>query len=162
MYRPGGWRGHSGPDGRDGLNVDLGVGQRLGDHIQHEAVIGEEVGIIVVPVEDVGTQQDVEHLRLLGGQRLHGHLLGAVPAGAGGAVDHGAGADALIGAVGGLRQAGAVHLHALRQAVAKETGLGKIAAVHGGALIQRGEAEIHGRSCRFLWSGRSAAGRACS
>ena len=50
---------HLGPDRRDGLYVDLRVGQGLGDHIQHEPVVGEEAGIIPVPVEHVGAQQDI-------------------------------------------------------------------------------------------------------
>ena len=132
------------PHRRDGLDVDLRVGQGLCDHVQHEAVVGEEAGIIAVPVEHVGAEQDVEHLWLLGRQHLHRDLLDAVPAGAGGAVDHGVGADAFIGVEGGFRQAGAVDLHPLRQAVAQKTGVIEIAAVHGRAFGQRGQTEIHG------------------
>ena len=59
---------HLGPDRRNGLHVDLRVGQGLGDHIQHEPVVGEKAGIIPVPVEHVGAQQDIQHRGLLSHQ----------------------------------------------------------------------------------------------
>ena len=131
-----------GADGRDGLDVDGGVGQRLGQHIQHQPVIGQEAGIIAIPVEDVGAQKHIEFGGLLGSQSLHGHFLHAVGPLAGGAVDHRIGADPLIGAEHGLRQAGVVDLHPLRQAVAEEAGGAEHALIHRRGFGQTGHPEI--------------------
>lgn len=135
---------HLGPDRRDGLHVDLRVGQGLGDHIQHEPVVGEKAGIIPVPVEHVGAQQDIQHRGLLGCQHFHGDLGAAIGALAGGAIDHNAGVCAPVGAERGFRQAAGIDLHPLRQAVTQKTDVGKITAVHGGGAVQRGQPEIHG------------------
>ena len=63
----GGLLAHFRPDGGDGLDVDLRVGQRLRDHVQHQPIVGEEAGIVVVGGEHIGAQQDVERPGLLGG-----------------------------------------------------------------------------------------------
>ena len=139
----GGLLAHFRPDGGDGLDVDLRVGQRLRDHVQHQPVVGEEAGIVVVGGEHIGAQQDVERPGLLGGQRLHRDLLFAVGPAAGGVVDDGVGADTLVGAKMGVGQAGVVQLHPLRQAVAQEADVRKAAPLHGGAGGLSCKAEIH-------------------
>ena len=139
----GGLLAHFGPDGGDGLDVDLRVGQRLRDHVQHQPVVGEEAGIVVVSGEHIGAQQDVERPGLLGGQRLHRDFLFAVGPAAGGVVDDGIGADALIGAEARVGQAGVVQLHPLRQAVAQKTHVRKAAPLHGRAGRLGREAEVH-------------------
>lgn len=139
----GGLLVHFRPDGGDGLDVDLRIGQRLRDHVQHQPVVGEEAGIVVVGGEHIGAQQDVERPGLLGGQRLHRDLLFAVGPAAGGVVDDGVGADALVGAEMGVGQAGVVQLHPLRQAVAQEADIRKAAPLHGGAGGLGCKAEIH-------------------
>ena len=139
----GGLLAHFRPDGGDGLDVDLRVGQRLRDHVQHQPVVGEEAGIVVVGGEHIGAQQDVERPGLLGGQRLHRDLFFAVGPAAGGVVDDGVGADTLVGAEMGVGQAGVVQLHPLRQAVAQEADVRKAAPLHGGAGGLGCKAEIH-------------------
>ena len=139
----GGLLAHFRPDGGDGLDVDLRVGQRLRDHVQHQPIVGEEAGIVVVGGEHIGAQQDVERPGLLGGQRLHRDLLFAVGPAAGGVVDDGVGANTLVGAEMGVGQAGVVQLHPLRQAVAQEADVRKAAPLHGGAGGLGCKAEIH-------------------
>lgn len=139
----GGLLAHFRPDGGDGLDVDLRVGQRLRDHVQHQPVVGEEAGIVVVGGEHIGAQQDVERPGLLGGQRLHRDLLFAVGPAAGGVVNDGVGADTLVGAEMGVGQAGVIELHPLRQAVAQEADVRKAAPLHGGAGGLGCKAEIH-------------------
>ena len=143
FVKAGGLLAHFRPDGGDGLDVDLRVGQRLRDHVQHQPVVGEEAGIVVVGGEHIGAQQDVERPGLLGGQRLHRDLLFAVGPAAGGVVDNGVGADTLVGAEMGVGQAGVVQLHPLRQAVAQEADVRKAAPLHGGAGGLSCKAEIH-------------------
>ena len=136
---------HLGPDGRDGLHIEGRVGQRLADHIQHQAVIGQEIAVVAVPVQHIGAQQDVQRPGLAGGQHVHGDLSLAVSPLAGGAVDDGAGPYALVGAEVGAWQAGGVHLHPLGQAVAQKAHVRKPAAVHGRGFGLGRQPEIHGR-----------------
>ena len=150
---------HFGPDRGDGLDIESGVGQRLGDHIQHQAVIGQKAAVIVVPVEDVGAQQNVQRPGLLGGQNIHGDLCHTVGPLAGGAIDHGVGAHAFISTEMRVGQAVFIHLHPLGQAVAQEPHVRKPAAVHGLRGGLRRQPEIHGRGAVGLGLDAQAAGR---
>ena len=150
---------HLRPHRRDGLDVNFRVGQCLRYHVQHQPVIGEEAGIVVVSREHIGAQQDVERPGLLGSQRLHGDLFFAVCPAAGGVVDHRVGAHALVGTVVCVGQAGGVHLHPLGQAVAQKAHVGKRAPLHDGAGRLSGKPEIHGGGAVVHQLDAQAAGR---
>ena len=130
---------------RDGLHIDGGPRQRLGDHVQHQPVIGQKAVVIHVPPQHVGAQQNVYRLGFLGGQRLQRHLYRAVGTLAAGAVDDGVGSHSLIGAELCPRQTGIVHLHPLGQAVTHKAHVRKPAFIHRLGLGQSCHAEIQRR-----------------
>ena len=136
-----------GPHRRDGLDVDIRVGQQRPDVVQHQAVIIQKAGVIGVLGQDVGAQQDVHRLGRIGGQSLQRHFLYAVDAGAGGPIDHRVGPYPAVGAVMGVGQAGVVDLQPLGQAVPQKDRAVKIAQVHRLRLGHRHgrQPEIHRR-----------------
>ena len=135
-------RAHLRTHRRDRLYINFCIRQRLTDHIQHQAVVGQKAGVIGVPPQHIAAQQYIDGLGLLGGQSVQRDLRHAVRPLAAGAVDKGVGAYPLIGAELRPGQTGIVDLQPLRQAVAHKTDLCKPAFFHRSAGWQRRHAEV--------------------
>ena len=133
---------HLRPYRRDGLHINFCIRQRLTDHVQHQAVVGQKAGVIGIPSQHIAAQQHIDGLGLLGGQSVQRDLCHAVCPLTAGAVDKGVGAYPLISAELRPGQAGIVDLQALRQAVAHKTDLRKPAFFHRSAGRQRRHTEI--------------------
>ena len=126
--------------GQDRLHIEHRVRQGGAQIVQHFAVVRQKAVVVAGLDQGVRANQDVQ-LRGLGrGQNVQRHLLAAVRAGDGGAVDDGVRADALIAADQRTTHINVVFVHAEArgQRIAEEGGIRKPACVHAAKFRQRG------------------------
>ena len=126
--------------GQDRLHIKCRVRQGGAQIVQHFSVVRQKAVVVAGLDQGVRANQDVQ-LRGLGrGQNVQRHLLAAVRAGDGGAVDDGVRADALIAADQRTTHINVVFVHAEArgQRIAEEGGIRKPACVHAAKRRQRG------------------------